>query len=205
VSRPTRRKEYPARTLGDDPADVVRKVEARAALMDFLTGDPRVKTAWLTWTQTDASHFLVARVAIGEELRVREGDESALSEVGRALLAGLPKAPSTPWLNVWLGGMALRIALSYFDGHVVDPWVFRLGRPLRSRTERTTKRDARTGRTTIRRDVEWYYRAELKAPIDSIRQIALEYAQSDPEYARADARSLVRAGIQRAKQALEIT
>lgn len=204
-TRPRRRSGYPARVLSDDPADVVRKVEARAALMDVLTQDPRVRGAWLAWTQTASVQSLLVSILSGDTPRIRVGgpDHSGLSDAGLQLLAAIPGAPAPAWLPLWLGQIALRWALSSITG-VVAPWEFRLGRSWDTRTSRATKRDRQTARTTIRRDVQWYYRAELQAPPDSLRQIARDYATSDPAYARADARSLVRDGIARAKRALEI-
>lgn len=198
---------YPARTLEDDPADVARKVEARAALLDLLTQDPRVRSAWLAWTQTAAAQVLLARLMMpGDPLRVRVGepDHSGLTDAGVTLLAAIPEAPMPAWLPPWLGGLALRWALACLAGGI-EPWAFRLGSAWETRAARATKRDRHTDRTTIRRDVTWYYRAELKAPRDSLRQIARDYATSDPGYTRTDARSLVRDGIARAKRALEIT
>jgi hypothetical protein len=49
----------------------------------------------------------------------------------------------------------------------------------------------------IARDVEWFYRAEIKAPPDSIRSLAGEYAVTVQR--TNDARSAVQNGIKRAK------
>lgn len=52
----------------------------------------------------------------------------------------------------------------------------------------------------IRRDVEWYYRAEIKSPPDSKRTLAIEWAAASGR--DNDARSVVQNGIKRAKELL---
>lgn len=201
----TRRKGFPARALTDDPADVVRRVEARTVFLDLLTRDCRVRAAWLRWTQTEAAQVLVARVSVGGSLTIRadRDDGVGLARAGRTLLAAIPGAPTPPWLPTWLGGFALRMVLSCLNG-VIEPWTFTLARPWESRQRRATKTVRSSGTSTIRRDVEWYYRAALKSPKDSVSRLSREYAHADPAYHQKDARSVVRDGIARAKQALDI-
>lgn len=61
---------------------------------------------------------------------------------------------------------------------------------------RLSKNDGRH----IRRDVEWYYRAEIKQPPDSISQLAREYAVVAGRDTKAH--SVIRNGIARAKDLL---
>ena len=60
--------------------------------------------------------------------------------------------------------------------------------------------DARHGAVVdvsqIRRDVDWFYRARVKAPPESIRSLALAYRD------RGDARRTVKPGIARAERLL---
>ncbi len=67
------------------------------------------------------------------------------------------------------------------------------------------RRGVRPRVATIARDIEWFYRARLKNPKDSIRAIAREYhatAHQVPKTDTADHRPTVRAGIERARHLL---
>lgn len=199
-------KRYQPRSLGDDPADVLKKVEARQAFLDRLAMDGRIQAAFLSWVDGAAGQGVVFRawqwdIANLDFSRCDAPWESDLRDVGAVMLSSVPHIKNPPeWLTYWLGGIVIRWGYGALIGPV-GPWRFQLKTPWASRHQRATKKDSVTGASTMRRDVGWFYRAEIAEPREGIRKLAREHLAGR---AHSQSNAIVRDGIARAKKALEI-
>jgi hypothetical protein len=172
-------------------AYMVKAGQAAEALVWCLSGDPRVQRAYADWCR---AHRLVQGEivdAVNAYLRSpqlnKERDLATLDSLVRNEL-GLDYVWLAPVLLFAFGntavGKAGRMTLTPAD----------VGLP--------AGRRAKGKGEYIERDVEWFYRAEIKVPPDTVYAIAKEHA------ARAQSagtwHSVVQAGIVRAKQLLAV-
>lgn len=172
-------------------AYMVKAGQAAEALVWFLGGDPRVRRAYAEWCR---SHGLVRGeivVAVDAYMRSalenKERDLAKLDSLVRNEL-GLEYPWLAPLLLFAFGSTAIgntgRLSLTPAD----------LGLP--------AGRRAKGKGQYIARDVEWFYRAEIKVPPDTVRSIAKEHsaqAQSAGLW-----HSVVQNGIARAKDLLAV-
>ena len=149
-------------------------LRACEALVRVLSNDPRIHHA--------------ASFAWNTTRRLNEVGASIHRLVVREM--GLPH----PWLPRMLTSSFAAMLVGHSGALQFEPTVALAGR------------GSKAGGAHVSRDVEWYYRAELKDPPDSIRSLAKEYAtpSASNRSKETDSRSVVQAGIRRAKTLLAV-
>ena len=177
--------------------DATRAAIACEALIWFLGSDPRVQRAYVEWRVAhglfgvfpDGAAFLAA--VFGDQ-------DDDVDRVSR--LVCLELGLSYPWLpsllladwRVTVFGEVIgnrNLCLSITPGDEVS-------------TLLPTGRAPRASGRTIARDVEWYYRAEIKRPRETPYAIGKEYAAVE-QTTKPSQYSTVEAGIARVKQLLD--
>jgi hypothetical protein len=196
-------------------ADAERSGHAGEALLMILADDPRVRRAYHDWRQSHNLDTHGARVAENETPETVSAWGRALLTDANQDLARLARFISDdlrlPSYAPWLAQLLLAQFRAWAYGEMRGE-TFAIGMATTRRdTGLPAGRRQKGGPRTLWRNVEWFYRAEVKQPPDSIRAIAREHTVNENTGQRrtelssnTDARSVVQEGIQRAKAVLAI-
>lgn len=208
-------RRHAPRRLTDDPADQYRRAQARWSLMQRLIRDPRVVTVQKDWYRQADTHELLAQWAFCTDDDVANrwcqmAAESARTGIGPRVAEVLAPHSIPRWLADAVSMAGLMIAMhAVYGPDSIGPWRHVvLTKAWATRTMRAPK--VHTGEPAgagIDRDVDWYYRARVKQPRDSIHTLARAYRtrrQAAGVHVGSDARGLIRDGIRRAEHALDL-
>jgi hypothetical protein len=192
-------------------ADAESSALAVHALLDELKRDPRVYHAYVVWSQARGLDALIHSLAARQTAEPTEEHLALIHAFGavvndvRDLTAVEARdlcdrlGLSYDWLPQLLVVQFRLWAWAAARGERLD---LQLATRRRPGTALAAGRAQKGGAAAIARNVEWYYRAEIQDPPDAIAAIAREYARGARR--RTDARSVVQAGIRRAKHLLAI-
>jgi hypothetical protein len=182
-----------------DAADADRALQARLELLHLLGDDPRVQRAMRQWAATPRARQCLALIRVA----ATDPDAAAVWAKERPAATAIVMAPlhlACRWLGTWLADLACLMVIQEeaewrsvrftFEGAGIAGYD--------GPTHRRAKRDG----ATIARDVRWFYRAVLKSPRDSVKQLAREYGHAEQRF--TDPRSVIQDGIARAKVLLDL-
>ena len=175
----------------ENAADAERIGCACDAFVWVLGGDPRVRAAYAAWR---VAHGLVGPFADLATFRaaVLRDLEADLRLLERFVQTDLELS------YVWLPQMLLADFRLTVLGEVTgDSSLSVRTMPGTLMQSLPPGRRAKAHGRALVRDVEWYYRARVKRPPDSIRRLAAEYSQQAGRV--TDARSVVQTAVQRAE------
>lgn len=192
-------------------ADGERAAMAGEALLMLLSDDSRVKAAYADWRQAHGLDSYLASLSEGETpegvLAFGESimrDEAPDREQLTRLITNDLNLPYAPWLSQLLLAQFRAWAYSEARGYKDRGETIAIGLTSRRRPDSTLPagRRPKGGARNVWRDVEWFYRTEIKSPPESKRAVAREYAVQERRH--TDARSVVQEAVQRAKDWLAV-
>jgi hypothetical protein len=173
-------------------ADAERVGHAADALVWVLGGDPRVQGAYAAWRMAHGLHGpfpdldTFKRALLTDRDRDRDLMQRLVRDDLRLSYAWLPDLLLYDFATTVVAeitGASLGVSLT-------APRVEDL----------PAGRQPKGGWGQVLRDVEWFYRATIKRPPDSVRALTREYERSAARH--TDARSVVQTGMKRAKKLL---
>lgn len=195
-------KRYQQRPLDhDDPADEMRGLIARHVLKECLFKlDPRVPrqlTAWIA--QDPGERFLLSYQRARQAGRHDEAEEllrDAQTVLSLEMRECLQPFTAPEWLGDSIALEGIFAALHAVYGHKYE-LRFQLSRAWEKRLQRRAKNN----HATIPRDIEWFYRNQIKQPAESLNALARDHIERQQQagIAISNAKMTVKDGIRRAK------
>lgn len=182
--------------------DADRALVARVAFLDQVGRDPRVQARIQAWAVTPAARACVA--LFHADAAVTDAEARALwtrtrRGLGRQLVQDL-RPFDAAWLRRWLADLALVMLVQ--DQANWTRVEFGFTATGASRYTGPPRRRPKGDGSSIARDVQWFYRARVRHPAESVHALAREYAAATRR--RTDARAVVQDGIVRAEVLLQL-